>query len=56
MKSLDEVAASLQGYDPHALHADTVGRFLANLVGTVVQTEEVALITPMVMTCSIKTT
>jgi len=43
MKTLEEVAASLQGYDPQALRADTVASFLQNLVTPVTQTETVEL-------------
>jgi molybdopterin molybdotransferase len=43
MKTLEEVAASLQGYDPHALRADTVVAFLETLVTPVAQTETVEL-------------
>ena len=43
MKTLDEVAASLQGYDPQALQADTAKAFLQTLVNPVPQTETVAL-------------
>ena len=43
MKTLEEVAASLQGYDPQALRADTAAAFLETLVTPVVQTEMVEL-------------
>ena len=43
MKSLEEVAASLQGYDPQALRADTALQFLRTLVKPVEQTETVDL-------------
>ena len=43
MKTLEEVAASLQGYDPQALRADTVASFLHKLVTPVSQTETVEL-------------
>jgi len=43
MRTLDEVAARLQGYDPHALRADTAAHFLQTLVTPVTQTEPVAL-------------
>ena len=39
MKTLDEIAAELQGYDPKALRADTVNAFLAQLVTPVAHTE-----------------
>ena len=32
MKSLDDIAAALQGYDPQALSVSQVGTFLAELV------------------------
>jgi molybdopterin molybdotransferase len=43
MKTIDQIAAELQGYDPNALPADKVGEFLAQLVSPVVQTEQVGL-------------
>jgi len=43
MKTLDQVAASLQGYDPQALRADKALQFLQTLVTPVAQTERVAL-------------
>ena len=43
MKSMAEIAARLQGYDPQALSADSVNIFLAELVSPVEETEEVAL-------------
>jgi molybdopterin molybdotransferase len=43
MKTLDEVAASLLGYDPQALRADTALQFLQSLVTPVAQSESVAL-------------
>ena len=43
MKTLDDIAASLQGYDPNALPADKVGEFLAHLVCSVVETENLGL-------------
>jgi molybdopterin molybdotransferase len=43
MKSLDQIAAELQGYDPQALPADTVNAFLAQLAPSPTQTEEVPL-------------
>ena len=43
MKTLDEIAAELQGYDPKALRADTVNAFLAQLVTPVAHTETLAL-------------
>ncbi len=43
MKSLDDIAAALQGYDPSALPADKVNAFLAALVQPVAETEALAL-------------
>lgn len=43
MKSLEQIAASLQGYDPQALRADTVLDFLKQLVNPVAQTETLPL-------------
>ncbi len=43
MKTLEQVAASLQGYDPQALRADTALQFLHTLVTPVAQTEWVPL-------------
>ena len=43
MKSIAQVAAQLQGYDPQALSAAAVNDFLARLVEPVRQTEEVAI-------------
>ena len=43
MKTLEQVAASLQGYDPQALRADTALRFLQAMVAPVPQTEDVQL-------------
>jgi molybdopterin molybdotransferase len=40
-KSIDEIAASLQGYDPQALSAQDVLKFLSELVAGVSETEEV---------------
>ena len=42
MKTLDQIAAQLQGYDPQALPAASVGEFLAQLVSPVTETENVA--------------
>ena len=38
-RSIAEIAAGLQGYDPQALSADAVGEFLARLVAPVTETE-----------------
>jgi molybdopterin molybdotransferase len=43
MKTIDQIAAQLQGYDPNALPADQVNAFLAQLVAPVTQTEPVGL-------------
>ena len=42
MKTLAQIAAQLQGYDPQALPAASVGEFLAQLVSPVTGTESVA--------------
>ena len=43
MKTLKQVADSLQGYDPQALRADTALEFLQTLVTPVIQSESVEL-------------
>jgi molybdopterin molybdotransferase len=43
MKSIDEIAAELAGYDPQALSAAQVGAFLAQLVEPLRETEQVSL-------------
>jgi molybdopterin molybdotransferase len=43
MKSLSDIAAELQGYDPQALPADKVNEFLAQLVQPVQTTEKLGL-------------
>jgi len=43
MKTIDQIAAELQGYDPQALSADDVNRFLARLVEPVTDTETVGI-------------
>jgi molybdopterin molybdotransferase len=43
MKTLDQIAAELQGYDPQALPAHTVNAFLAQMVPLPTQSEEVPL-------------
>ena len=43
MKTLEQIAAALQGYDPNALPADTVSAFLAQLVQPVTDTQTVDL-------------
>ncbi|HEX2545168.1 MAG TPA: gephyrin-like molybdotransferase Glp [Ramlibacter sp.] len=42
-RSIAQIAAQLQGYDPQALSADRVGEFLAHLVVPVAQTEQVGI-------------
>jgi molybdopterin molybdotransferase len=44
VKTLDEIAAQLQGYDPKALPAQSVNEFLARLVDPLVEYEDVATI------------
>ena len=43
MKTIEQIAAELQGYDPQALSADRVNEFLARLVQPVTATEEVGV-------------
>lgn len=43
MKSIDQIAAELAGYDPNALRADAVNAFLSELVSPVVEVEAVSL-------------
>lgn len=43
MKSIEQIAAELQGYDPQALSATAVNDFLARLVEPVTQTEELTI-------------
>jgi molybdopterin molybdotransferase len=43
MKTINQIAAELQGYDPQALSADAVNSFLSKLVEPVTQTERVGL-------------
>jgi molybdopterin molybdotransferase len=43
VKSLAEIAAQLQGYDPHALPADQVNAFLEHLVQPVAGVESIAI-------------
>jgi molybdopterin molybdotransferase len=43
MKSIDQIASELAGYDPNALRADKVNTFLAELVSPVTEIETVAL-------------
>ena len=44
MKSIDQIAAELQGYDPQALSAHAVNDFLRQLVTPVTETETVNLV------------
>mgnify|MGYP003455559838 FL=1 len=43
MKSIDQIAAELAGYDPNSLRADKVNAFLAELVNPVTEMETVGL-------------
>ena len=43
MKTLEQIGAELQGYDPQALRASDVNEFLAKLVEPVTQTETVGI-------------
>ena len=43
MKTLAQIAAELQGYDPQALPAEDVSRFLAKLVAPVIDASDVPL-------------
>lgn len=43
MKTIEQIAAELQGYDPKALSAERVNDFLARLVEPVTDTEEVGV-------------
>ena len=43
MKTIEQIAAELQGYDPKALPAGQVNEFLARLVEPITETESVAL-------------
>ena len=43
-RSIAEIAAQLQGYDPQALTADGVGEFLSRLVAPVAETESVGVL------------
>ncbi len=43
MKTLEQIASELAGYDPQALSADMVNNFLASLVEPVTQVENVAV-------------
>jgi molybdopterin molybdotransferase len=44
VKTIAEIAAQLQGYDPQALSAEAVGDFLGHLVTAVTDTEQVSVI------------
>lgn len=43
MKTIDQIAAELQGYDPQALPAERVNAFLARLVEPISDTEDVGI-------------
>ena len=43
MKTTEQIAAELQGYDPQSLHAEAVLEFLARLVEPVQETEQVSV-------------
>jgi molybdopterin molybdotransferase len=43
MKTIDQIAAELAGYDPQSLRADKVNAFLSELANPVTETETVAL-------------
>ena len=43
MKTIEQIAAELQGYDPQALSAERVNQFLAHLVEPVTETETVGV-------------
>ncbi|HEY0822447.1 MAG TPA: molybdopterin molybdenumtransferase MoeA, partial [Ramlibacter sp.] len=43
-RTIAEIAAQLQGYDPQALSAEGVGEFLARLVTRVAETETVGVL------------
>ena len=43
MKTIEQIAAELQGYDPQALSAERVNQFLAHLVEPVTATETVGV-------------
>lgn len=44
MKTIDQIAAELQGYDPQSLSADSVNDFLARLVDPVSECESVSVL------------
>ena len=43
LKTIDAIAAELQGYDPKSLRASDVGLFLERLVEPVAQVEQVGV-------------
>ncbi|WP_439518831.1 molybdopterin molybdotransferase MoeA [Hydrogenophaga sp.] len=43
MKSIEQIAAELQGYDPKALSADRVNEFLTHLVEPVTETQDIGV-------------
>jgi len=55
MKTLDQIAAELAGYDPQALSADMVNAFLSKLVEPVTQIEELGIFDALgrVLACDI---
>ena len=55
MKTLEQIAAQLQGYDPQALRADAASRFLMALVQPVeeVITVELKLALGRVLACDV---
>ena len=46
MKTIAQIAAELQGYDPQALSADQVSAFLERLALPVTATEELGIFEP----------
>jgi molybdopterin molybdotransferase len=55
MKSIEQIAAELQGYDPKALPAHQVNEFLARLVQPVTETEQVGVLAALgrVLACDV---
>lgn len=56
MKSLDQIAAGLQGYDPQAMTCDNVHRFLQQLVHPLTQTLQLPLLQALgkVLACDVE--
>lgn len=52
-RSIAEIAAELQGYDPQALSAEAVGEFLARLVTPLADVETVGFIGDRRACCSL---